>query len=101
MQPHEWPSVFRNLRAVAAQMPRVAQAGLLHSFRNRIALARLAFPGFHRWQQEVCGSRTAESFGDRSRVAQISRERFRTFVHKALESPRVAAHDAHLLALRE
>src|SRR5271170_7251516 len=101
MQPHEWSGVLRNLRAVTAQMHRVAQAVLPHSFRNRIALSLLDLTGFHRWQQEVCGSRTAESFGDRSRVAQISRERFRTFVHKALESPRVAAHDAHLLALRE
>ena len=84
MQPRDWPGAFWNLGAVAAQMHRVAQAGFLHSLRNRVALSLLVLPGFRRWQQQVCRARTAEGFGERSRIAHISRERFRAFVHKAL-----------------
>src|SRR5258707_2255470 len=96
MQSRDWPGTFRNLRAVAAQMHRVAQAGFLHGLSDPIAISLLVLPGFRRWQQQVCRARTAESFGERSRIAQISRERFSAFVHKALESSRVASHDAHL-----
>ena len=100
MQPRDWPGAFRNLRAVAAQVHRVAQAGLLHGFRDRIALSLLVLPGFHWRQHQVCRARTAEGFGERSRIAKFGRERFRAFAHKALQSLRVAPHDAHLLALR-
>ena len=84
MQPRDWPGAFWNLRAVAAQVHRIAKAGFLHSFRNRVALSLLVLPGFRRGQQQVCRARTAEGFGERSRIAQIGCERFRAFVHKAL-----------------
>ena len=51
MQPRDWPGAFRNMRAVAAQVHRVAQAGLLHGFRDRIALALLVLPRAYRRQQ--------------------------------------------------
>src|SRR5271167_3645065 len=98
MQSRDWPGTFRNLGAVAAQMYGVAQAGPLHSFRNRVAIPLLVLPGFRRWQQQVGRACTTEGFSERSRVANISRESFRAFVHKALQSPRVAPHGAHLLA---
>ena len=43
MQPRNRTGAFRNLRAVAAQVHRVSQAGLLHSFRNCVALCFRAF----------------------------------------------------------
>jgi uncharacterized protein YbjT (DUF2867 family) len=36
MQSRDWPGAFRNLRAVAAQMHRVTQAGFLHGLRDPI-----------------------------------------------------------------
>src|SRR6202451_1122783 len=82
-------------------MHRVAKARIFHGRGDRIAISLLLFRGFRRWQQQVCRTRTAEGFGERSGIAHISRERLRTFVHKALQSSRVAPNDAYLLALRE
>ena len=100
MQPGDWSGAFRYMRAVAAQVHRVAQAGLLHGFGDRIALSLLVFAGRDRGQHQVCRARIAEGFGERSRITHVGRERFAAFAHKALQSPRVAPHDAHLLALR-
>ena len=69
---------------VAAQVHRIAQAGLLHGFRDRIALSLLVLSGFHWRQHQVCRARTAEGFGERSRIAKFGRERFRAFAYKAL-----------------
>src|ERR1700724_3106673 len=69
MQPRDWPGAFRNLRAVAAQMHRVAQAGLLHGPRDPIAISLLLLPGFRRRQHQTWRARTAEGFGERCRVA--------------------------------
>src|SRR5580700_8427398 len=101
MQPGNWTRAFRNLCAVAAQMHRVAKARILHGLGDPIAISLLLFRRFRRWQQQVCRTRTAEGFGKRSGIAHISRERLSAFVHKALQSSRVAPNDAHLLALRE
>src|SRR6202451_1805599 len=98
MQSRDWTGTFRNLRAVAAQMHRVAQAVLLYGLRNPIAIPLLLLVGFRRRQHQICGARSAESFGERSGIAHISCERFSALVHKALSSPRVASHDAYLFA---
>src|SRR5580658_5741345 len=101
MQSRDRTPAFRNLRAVAAQMHCVAKARFPYGLGDRIAISLLLFRGFRRWQQQVCSTRTAEGFGKRSGIAHISRERLSAFVHKALQSSRVAPNDAHLLALRE
>src|SRR6202451_4201221 len=75
MQSRDWTGAFRNLRAVATQMDRVSQAGFFHGLSDPVAISLLLLPGFRRRQHQICGARTAESFGERSRVAQISRER--------------------------
>ena len=80
---------------------RRAKARILHGLGDRIAISLLLFGGFRRWQQEVYRTRTAEGFGKRGGIAHIGRERFRVFIHKALQASRVAPDDAHLLALRE
>src|SRR5260370_39228519 len=87
MQPRDSPGAFWNLRAVAAQMHRVAQAGLLQGLRDPIAISLLLLPGFRRRQHRICRARTAEGFGERCRVAHGGRERFRALAHKALQSP--------------
>jgi hypothetical protein len=89
MQPRDWPGALRNLRAVAAQMHRVGQAGLLHGLRDP-AISLLLLSGFRRRQHQICRARIAEGFGERSRVAHGGRERFRALAHKALQSPSVA-----------
>src|SRR5260221_117906 len=94
MQPRHWPGAFRNLGAIAAQVHRVAQAGLLHGLRDPIAISLLVFTGFRRRQHQVCRARTAEGFGERSRIADVGRERFRALAHKGLQSPRVIGRDA-------
>ena len=53
MQPRDWPGAFRNLRGVAAQVHRVAQAGLFHGFRDRIAIPLLLLRGFRRRQHQI------------------------------------------------
>src|SRR5271163_2610808 len=98
MQARHWPGAFRDMRAVAAQVHRVAQAGLLRGFRDRIALSLLVLPGGNRWQHQVRRVRTAEGFGERNRVAHVAREGLRAFTHEALQSFWVATYDAHLLA---
>src|ERR1700746_472527 len=100
MQPRDWPGAFRDMSAVAAQVHRVTQAGLRYGLRDRIALSLLLFPGGNRRQQQVCCTRAAEGFGERSRVAHVARERFRALTHEALQSSCVATYDAYLLALQ-
>jgi len=101
MQPGDWSGAFRDMRAVAAQVHCVAQAGLLHGFRDRVALSLLVFPGDNRRQHQVCRARASEGFGERNRIAHVARERLCAFTHKALQSSCVATYDAHLLALQE
>src|SRR5271169_164282 len=98
MQPHDWPGAFGDMRAVAAQVHRVAQAGLLRGFRDRIALSLMVFPGGNRRQQQVRRARASEGFGERSRIAYVARERLRALTHEALQSSCVTTYDAHLLA---
>ncbi len=86
MQPGDWSGAFRDMRAVAAQVHRVAQAGLLHGFRDRITLSLLVLAGADRWQHQVCRARSAEGVGERGRITHIGRERFGAFAHKALQS---------------
>src|ERR1700722_15121958 len=100
MQPRDWTGTFRNMRAVAAQVHRVAQAGLLHGFCDPIAVSLLILPGGYGRHYQVGRERTAEGFGERSRIADAGRERFRAFAYKELQSPRVAPDYAHLPALR-
>jgi hypothetical protein len=100
MQPRDGPGAFRDMSAVAAQVHRVTQARLPSGLRDRIALSFLVFPRGNRRQHQVCCTRAAEDFGERSRVAHVARERFRALAHKALQSLRIAPRDAHLLALR-
>lgn len=84
MQSRDWLGAFWNLRAVAAQMHRVANAGFLHRSCDRSALLLLVLPGFRRRQHQVCRVGTAESFAKRCRIAQIGRKCFRAFVHKSV-----------------
>src|SRR6266481_5613210 len=88
--PAIWPGPFGNLRAAAAQVHGVAQAGLRHGFRYRIALPLLVLPGFRRRRHQVRRARTAEGFGERSRIAHVGRERFRALAYKTVQSPQVA-----------
>src|ERR1700730_4702835 len=83
MQSRDWPGAFRDMSAVAAQLHRITQAGLRYGLRDRIALSLLVFPGGNRRQQQVCCTRAAEGFGERSRVAHVARERFRDLTYKA------------------
>src|ERR1700688_3904268 len=69
-------------------------------FRDRIALPLLALPGFRRRRHQVCRARTAEGFGERSRIAHVGRERFRALAHETVQPLQVTPHNAHLLALR-
>src|SRR5580700_10200542 len=55
-------------------------------FRDRIALPLLVLPGFRRRRHQVCRARTAEGFGERSRIAHVARECLCAFTHKALQS---------------
>src|SRR5580658_1567103 len=98
MQPRDWPSAFRDMSAVAAQVHRVTQAGFRYRLRDRIALSLLVFPGGNRRQHQVSCARAAEGLGESSSVRHVAREPLRTFTHKALESSCVATYDAHLLA---
>jgi hypothetical protein len=100
VQARDWPGAFRNMRAVAAQVHRVAQPGLLRRFRNRIALSLLVFPGGDGRQHQVCRARSTEGLGERSRIAQVGRESFRAFAHKALQSPWVSPRYPHILAIQ-
>jgi len=95
MQTRDWPGASRDMRAVAAQVHRVAQAGVLHGFRDRIALSLLLLPGIQRRQHQVCRAGTAEGFAERSRITDVGRKRFPAFAHKELQSHRVAPQDAH------
>src|SRR5580704_11277028 len=52
MQPGNWSGAFRDMSAVAAQVHRVAQAGLFDGFRDRVALSLLVFPGGNRRQHQ-------------------------------------------------
>ncbi len=84
MQPRNGPGAFRNLRAVAAQVHRVAKAGFLHGFRDRIALLLLILPGLRGRLHQVRRACTVEGLGERGRIADVGRERFGAFAHKVL-----------------
>src|SRR5208282_1979023 len=86
MQTRDWPRSFWDMSAVAAQMHGVTQAGLRYGLRDRIALSLLAFPRGNRRQHQVCCTRTAEGFSERSHVAHVAGERLRSLAHKALQS---------------
>src|SRR5271163_1874292 len=84
MQSRDWTGAFRDMRAEAAQVHRVAQPGILRRLRDRVALSLLLLTRSYRRQHQVRSACTVEGLGKRSRIGQMGRERFRAVAYEAL-----------------